>query len=206
MHTDHIKELLPDYALQRLASSAAGLVEQHLRTCGECSRALEEVQSALALIGASQRPTVAPGYFSTVLPRVRRRLEQKPLEQLSSYLKNWPLGLPSLAAILLVILFAHVIPPSESVTAQHLPFDLATSFGSFDMDNMNARGISGDELGEIITDAGLTLTSSLHSALSMDVEIELSDAPMIGSLTVANELDDDVADGILARLTERIDL
>lgn len=73
--TIHIEHLLPDYLAGKLTDDEKIAVDWHLRVCEAC----RSTNESLAVIFAATRiPSHSPGsaYFSTILPRVRTRMEQ----------------------------------------------------------------------------------------------------------------------------------
>lgn len=70
----HVNILLPDYVLGRLAQEERSLVERHLQSCPLCQEDEREVRLSLERIPPSTK--AAPdGYFSTLLPRIRMRID-----------------------------------------------------------------------------------------------------------------------------------
>jgi hypothetical protein len=77
VHTEHVEQYLPDYLNFKLEESLRPWVENHLETCGSCRSELERLQEAFQHLKAYQTPPPDPGYFASVLPRVRERLEKR---------------------------------------------------------------------------------------------------------------------------------
>ncbi len=75
MRTAHIEYLLPEYLNGTLADSHRPGVEEHLKYCSSCRTELAELRQTMEML--EDRGTAEPpsGYFTTVLPRVRERLE-----------------------------------------------------------------------------------------------------------------------------------
>lgn len=93
-----IRELLPDLAAG--LGSAAPEVNDHLRSCAECSGSLEEFRQTMALLDEWQAPEPS-SYFDT---RLQARLREEMAKQPSRWLA-WirrPALVASLAAIVVV--------------------------------------------------------------------------------------------------------
>ncbi len=77
MRTVHVNILLPDYVRGILDKGDLTRVEEHLRSCLVCQTELAEVKEILATIEQAGAEEVPKGYFSTILPRVHQRLDQR---------------------------------------------------------------------------------------------------------------------------------
>ena len=73
----HVEYLLPDYVNDRLEESLQPGVEEHLAECAACRAELEVLREAFAALRSQQIFPPSKVYFSTILPRVRQRLEEK---------------------------------------------------------------------------------------------------------------------------------
>lgn len=100
MKCTEIGELLPDLAAG--LSTGAPEISDHLRSCSECSRTLEELRKTMALLDEWRAPEPSP-YFDI---RLRARLREETERQASGWL-DW-LRRPALAVSLGVILVAGV--------------------------------------------------------------------------------------------------
>jgi hypothetical protein len=115
MHTNHVTALLPDYVRGRLEEQVKSGVELHLAHCSACKTELDQLQMATSLIERESKSAVPAGYFNTVLPRVRTRLESNSAE----YFWNPLIGkvaLPLATAILAIAIFWRI--PSTISTVQ----------------------------------------------------------------------------------------
>jgi hypothetical protein len=115
---EHVEYLLPEYLNGALAASRRPGVEEHLKYCSSCRTELMELRQTMEMLEA--RGTVEPpgGYFATILPRLRDRLErEEPRNVFASPLLT-RLLLPIGAAVLaLFILLSIPFPGTESETA-----------------------------------------------------------------------------------------
>jgi hypothetical protein len=100
MKCDEIRELMPDLAAGLDAPTPE--IKEHLRTCGECARTLEEFRQTMALLDEWQTPEPSP-YFDT-------RLEARLGEELSKQPVGWMQWFrkPALAISFAVVMLASV--------------------------------------------------------------------------------------------------
>ena len=77
MRTGHINISLPDYVRGRLKPEEAAKIEDHLRTCTLCQLDLTEIEKTLGSIDQSRTQDVPKTYFSSILPRVHTRIDQR---------------------------------------------------------------------------------------------------------------------------------
>jgi anti-sigma factor RsiW len=115
MHTDHIEYLLPDYVSGKLDEELKEAVELHLRSCVSCRLEADRVREVVLFLDAHRPNAPAPSYFTTVLPRLRRRLQQKESPSLLSRPVVARLALPLAVAALSIVLLLHLpVVPGES--------------------------------------------------------------------------------------------
>lgn len=100
MKCTEIRELLPDLAAG-FASAPPG-INDHLRTCADCTGKLEEFRKTMAVLDEWQTPEPSP-YFDT---RLHARLREEAAKPLRSWF-GW-LGRPVAAVSLAVALVAGV--------------------------------------------------------------------------------------------------
>lgn len=75
MRTEHVDNLLPEYLNGTLADSLRPGVEEHLMHCRSCIAELADLRETMGML-REYRPSEPPtGYFTTLLPRVRERIE-----------------------------------------------------------------------------------------------------------------------------------
>jgi predicted anti-sigma-YlaC factor YlaD len=99
MKCDDIRELMPDLAAGIDAPTPE--IREHLRTCGECARTLEEFQQTMALLDEWQVPEPSP-YFDTRLNARLREAAAQPAGWMQWFRK------PALAISFAVIMLASV--------------------------------------------------------------------------------------------------
>jgi len=112
VHTKHVEYLLPDYLNNMLEESLRPLVESHLEECSACRTELKNLRTTFHSLSTYQAPPPADGYFATVLPRVRQRLEGKKPASFFAHPLVARLAVPLAAgAVVLAILLS--VPFSE---------------------------------------------------------------------------------------------
>jgi hypothetical protein len=99
MKCDDIRELIPDLAAGIDASTPE--IREHLHTCGECARTLEEFRQTMALLDEWQVPEPSP-YFDTRLNARLREAAAQPAGWMQWFRK------PALAISFAVIMLASV--------------------------------------------------------------------------------------------------
>jgi hypothetical protein len=111
VHTEHIEYLLPEYLNGTLEDSLRPGVEEHLKSCSGCSSELSGLRQTLEMLDSHGTIEPPSGYFTTVLPRVRERLERE--ESRNLFASPWfirlalPVGAAALAlAIVLSLPFS----------------------------------------------------------------------------------------------------
>lgn len=95
MKCTEIRDLLPDLASG--LGSAAPEVNDHLRSCADCSGSLEEFRKTMALLDLWQAPEPSP-YFDT---RLKARLREERAKQPAGWFA-W-IGRPALVASLAAV-------------------------------------------------------------------------------------------------------
>jgi len=100
MECDEIRELMPDLAGGLEAPTPETM--QHLRTCGECARTLEEFRQTMALLDEWQAPEPSPYFDTRLQARLREAMAQRPAGWMQWFRK------PALAVSFAVIMLAGV--------------------------------------------------------------------------------------------------
>lgn len=131
MRIEHAKYLLPDYSIGKLDQAEQTLVSEHLQACDVCRADLDEIRGILAQLKTSDVVKPSNSYFSSLVPRIRQRLEGK---QSSSWLGNpftTKLVLPFSVAVLAIVLLTNVeftveepANPLNNLVADVLPEDV----------------------------------------------------------------------------------
>jgi len=100
MKCDEIRELMPDLAAGLDAPTPE--TKEHLRTCGECARTLEEFRQTMARLDEWQAPEPSPYFDSRLEARLREEMAQRPAGWMQWFRK------PALAVSFAVIMLAGV--------------------------------------------------------------------------------------------------
>ena len=74
---EHVNASLPDYITGRIEAEAREVIERHLALCAACREEHELLRRTFAQVADSPTHVSPPGYFATVLPRVRMRLDNR---------------------------------------------------------------------------------------------------------------------------------
>jgi len=154
---EHIEYLLPEYLNGTLADSLRPGVEEHLKHCSSCRTALSELRQTMEMLEARVPADPPSAYFTTVLPRIRERLEGKESRNVFVNPLLAKLALPiGAAVVVLFILLSLSSLVSESETANN-PLQAVV------------HGSSTDELIDVVLDM-----MPLHPLSSPTLEVETS--------------------------------
>ena len=74
MHIEHVQYDLMDYMKHRLSAQEHIRVEAHLQNCSRCKNELQALLLTEGALNQSRPSEPAPVYFTTILPRVQKRL------------------------------------------------------------------------------------------------------------------------------------
>jgi hypothetical protein len=140
VRTEHVEYLLPDYLSKMLEESLRPWVESHLEECGACRAELENLRGAFSHLDSFEVEPPHDGYFTTVLPRVRERLQGEKSIPFYSHPLFTRFAVPLAAgALLLVILF-------------RVPFALRETDREHNPLQPVVRGLENEEVVEAILD------------------------------------------------------
>lgn len=76
MEHDHIESRLADLVTGEVATEERDMIQHHLDDCPSCREQLEALRNTMDALRREPMADVPEGYFGTVLPRLRRRIEQ----------------------------------------------------------------------------------------------------------------------------------
>ncbi len=120
MHTEHIEYLIPEYLDGTLADSLRPGVEEHLQHCGSCRTEFEQLRQTMEMLETQGTVSPPDGYFTTVLPRVRERLERKESRSIFANPLLFRLAIPmGLGALALFIVLSLPFPANEPEVAHN---------------------------------------------------------------------------------------
>lgn len=120
MRTNHVDSLLPDYVRGMLDTDESKIVEEHVQECPACREELAQVKLALVALEAAGRGEVPQSYFSSLVPRIHRRLDEGKRVAWNKNPVFSKLVVPLAAGILLSILVWH-LPTSSVPTVEQNP-------------------------------------------------------------------------------------
>jgi hypothetical protein len=117
VHTEHVKYDLMDYVTNRLSAEERKRIEQHLQKCSKCNNQYNELLTTDAVL--KKDPVTGPTsvYYSTILPRLRRRLVSHRRSDWD-YSYGTAIILPLAVSILLVFFLIRISTESSSEAAQ----------------------------------------------------------------------------------------
>ena len=157
MRIEHIEYLLPEYLNGTLADSLRPGVEEHLKHCSLCRTELSELCQTMEMLEARVTADPPSAYFTTVVPRIRERLEGRESRNVFVNPLLAKLALPiGTGVVVLFILLSLPSPVSESETASN-PLQAVV------------HGSSTDELIDVVLDM-----MPLHPLSSPTLEVETS--------------------------------
>jgi hypothetical protein len=165
VHTDHVEYLLPEYLNGTLPESLRPGMEEHLKSCSSCNTELVEMRRTMEMLH-SHRVTEPPsGYFTTVLPRVRERLEQDTWRYFAAKPMLTRFALPLGAALLALFILLSVPFQINEIEPGHNPLQAVI------------HGSTTDEMVDLVLDM-----VSLQPLSSPTVEGETSSLLGVGVL------------------------
>lgn len=106
---DHIEQTLTDFLAGGLNDTEQNEVQTHLDSCPLCREKLASLQETIAVLERNRDSGVPEGYFGTILPRLRQRIDRP--RRLGRLLDlRWPQWAAPLAAAILVAGLLTAIP------------------------------------------------------------------------------------------------
>ena len=206
MSNDHDRyvELIPDYCSGRLTESESESLLRHAEACERCARTLAELRPLFSALEMDKPLEAPPGYFATVLPKVRARIDRKRSVPSPTWMPELALPAAGLALAVMVMLtlalpWQQGDPGPESMTQAigQLPADvLADAL----VDQAERAGVSDGSFVDVITDE--RLDSEIVNTLT-------SDPSALGELEASSEalwptdLSETEVTVLLQRLSER---
>jgi hypothetical protein len=118
VRTEHLEYRLPEYLDGTLPVSLRPALEEHLNQCSSCRTELSELRQTMEMLDTHPAAGPPNGYFTTVLPRVRKRLEERESGKavLNPLFIRFALPIGA-AALSLIILLSFPFPGTEQVVA-----------------------------------------------------------------------------------------
>jgi hypothetical protein len=165
VHTEHVEYLLPEYLNGALPESLRPGIEEHLKSCSSCNTELLELRQTMEMLHSHRVAKPASGYFTTVLPRVRERLEQDTWRDFAARPLLTRLALPIGAALLALFILLSVPFQINEIESGHNPLQAVI------------HGSTTDEMVDLVLDM-----VSLQPLTSPTVEGETSSLLGVGVL------------------------
>lgn len=199
MGHDHIEQRLTDLVTGGLADGEKNEVQEHLDSCPLCRERLASLRKTIAVLEQSRHSKVPEGYFGTILPRLRQRIDRPGgLRSLLDF--RWPhLAAPIGAAILVTGLLT-AIPSANQGTR-----NLAAA----------TRGLEAGDLADVyfdelqITPLATTPPEDLAKGAVSGLDLSkgllevMLDENVMQELKTVDELDEEEVEIILRRLETR---
>ncbi len=202
---EHVNVYLPDYVRAALDGADVKMVELHLLECHACREEEQKLRILLGTLASHRTATVPSGYFQTLLPRIRMRLE----EQWSS------------RRITSEVWTKLVMPAGVGLTVLLILMSLSLSDLTIEPNGMKsfARNLEASEVMDALLDQSLQQGWSVSTAHKMEDLVsarsltrqlvkELDDSEILtDGLNLSNdrmiELNDQEVGILLQRLSER---
>jgi hypothetical protein len=121
VHTEHVEYLLPEYLNHGLEEPLHLGVEKHLEECASCRAELRELQEAFISLEVHTADQPPHGYFSSILPRVRERLEENTSRSFLAHPLVTRLAAPLAAGLVIFLVMIHVPFPIGEAEREHNP-------------------------------------------------------------------------------------
>ena len=124
MKCDEISPLLVELKEGTISVENQALAEQHIATCAKCRADLVLIGRAFEALRTSVDEEVPTHYFTNLLPRVRRRLDERDVKKFGFVLPEWAQRMIAPASaigvvISMVALFV-LLNPTYDTTQSHL--------------------------------------------------------------------------------------
>jgi len=208
---EHIEYLLPEYLNGTLADSLRPSVEEHLKHCSSCRTELTELRQTMEMLDAHEIAGPSSGYFATVLPCVRERLEVG--ESWNAFVN--PLltrfALPIGAAVLVLFILLSLPFPANEPEIRSNPLQAAMHGSTTDelvdvvLDMVHLQPVSSPTAeGETSSMLGVRLFRGEHLLANVNeatiAEDFTQDESMAEELELLNDAD---LEALLQRLGER---
>jgi anti-sigma factor RsiW len=130
-HTNHVDHELPDFIHGALDEATSANVRAHLSECATCREEEQKLRILLAAVDRHHPPQPPTGYYQTILPRVRQRLEK-----------------PSWTSIIANPFLSRLLFPSVSAAVIILAFLMV--FRSAGNDSAMREAVAGLESGQVL--------------------------------------------------------
>ena len=140
MRIEHVEYLLPEYLNGSIADSLRPGVEEHLKYCSSCNTGLAELRRTMEMLDTHGTTGPPSDYFTTILPRVRERLEREESRNVFTNPFLIRLALPIGAALLALFILSSFPFPGDETEAGGNPLQAVV------------HGSTSDELMDVVLD------------------------------------------------------
>ncbi|MBI4429897.1 MAG: zf-HC2 domain-containing protein [Ignavibacteriales bacterium] len=214
MRTDHVSANLVDYVSGKLDAEARLQVEAHVRECQKCQLDLKEVSDALEQVKEFRDKAPSPSYFSSIVPRLREHLDGKaPMPWFDSPAFS-KLVLPFATATVAIVLLVNIGGLNASNGTDKALSPLVEGMNPEDVVDMVMQDSPStpwvtsqtQEVAQAVVSDHLTKGHFLQNALSMDLQSYFTDASLISSQQLLQNLDEEQIETLLKKLEERSSL
>ncbi|MBI3579511.1 MAG: zf-HC2 domain-containing protein [Ignavibacteriales bacterium] len=208
MHTEHINYLLPDYLTGRLEPDLLRGVEAHLNECKECVSEMANLRKVLGKVSQDKPYIPSTVYFSTLLPRIRQRLDGKQKRSLWAHPVFVRIVSPLAVAVLAIVMLSRVPFPAErqdplkSIVADVSTDELEQVVLEQSQHQPGGTLLAENELASLPTGKALeNHIKTMGAQTSMWIESEYIPSGVVPR--TVNDLDDSELETLLQRLGER---
>lgn len=108
MTCKEIRLQLPDLARNLPPAAESAVVTEHLASCEGCREESEQLRSLFLELEKDRSQIPDPGYWISLVPRIHRRIGEKPVRVLPQWITG--LALPAAAAVVVVIITSNLLP------------------------------------------------------------------------------------------------
>ncbi|MBI3003859.1 MAG: zf-HC2 domain-containing protein [Ignavibacteriales bacterium] len=207
----HADIYLVDYVTGKLEPELRLRVEAHLRDCLKCQQGLEDVSYTFQYAGKVQHSTPASQYFSSIIPHVRERLENRTQWSWTDNPVFSKLALPLGAAAVALALLMNIAqfgPANGSVNP------LSPIFYGIEPEDVVDMVVEESpptpwttrqtqDVAQAVVGDHLTRGHFLQDALTLDVQPYFYELSTISSQQLLQNFDEAQVEAILKKLEER---
>jgi hypothetical protein len=205
---EHVSFLLPDFIRGSLGKDDAARVETHLRVCMVCHSESEELRTAFVAITHSSPEDVPKAYFTSILPRIRERLDRRKGTSWIQHPLVSRIVLPLGAAIIVAALIwqspgfhlssgtqYQLLAVVDSATPEEMSEMLQTNIPNQDVNSFNNAIMSG-----VLADERFVNSELVREALASEPTSPFNVYADVSSQQFLDDLHESEADDVLRKL------
>jgi hypothetical protein len=208
VHTEHVPYDLMDYVTNRMNADERRRVEDHLRTCARCQAEYRSLLAAETHISNTHMTGPSSVYYSTILPRVRERINAQHHSSWAESIRITKIVLPLAVFVFLIILLSRFpqespVESSQTDALHQVVNDLnaADIVQAIEKEYTGTAMLSGQEVAAAGVSEHLQGERFLASAVSKQIENE--EIAEIDMDEMISDLNGEQVDQILSGLSER---